>query len=110
MTGAKPLTSAIFLILLSLVDGDRHGLGISDEIARRTGGKIVVGPGTLYNALRRMLDGGLIVESSSRPEPSEDDPRRRYYRITPHGVATVRAEAERLALVVGIAQEKELLT
>ena len=108
-TGAKPLTSSVFLVLLSLADADRHGLGISDEVAERTGGKVTLGPGTLYNTIRRMLEEGLIEESDRRPAPEDDDPRRRYYRITPEGLRACRAEAERLAAVVAVASEKAIL-
>ena len=108
-TGAKPLTSSVFLILLSLSDGERHGLGISDEVAERTGGRVTLGPGTLYNAIRKMLADGLISASSRRPDPKDDDPRRRYYRITAKGRRVVKEEAERLAMIVDVANEKAIL-
>jgi DNA-binding PadR family transcriptional regulator len=108
-TGAKPLTSSVFLVLLSLADADRHGLGISDEVAERTGGKVTLGPGTLYNTIRRMLEDGLIEQSETRPSPEDDDPRRRYYRITAKGRRACREEAERLAAVVAVANQKAIL-
>ncbi len=107
--GTKPLTSSVFYILLALSDGDRHGLGIADEVARRTGGDVRLGPGTLYNAIKKMLDSGLIEESSWRPEPEEDDARRRYYRISAAGRTSVVAEAERLEQIVAVARDKDLL-
>lgn len=107
--GAKPVTSSVFYILLALADKDRHGLGIAEEVERRTEGAVDMGPGTLYNALRKMLANGLIIESPVRPEPEDDDPRRRYYRITPVGRETVEAEAAHLDRVLAAARDKDLL-
>lgn len=108
-TGAKPLTSSVFYILLALADKERHGLGIAEEVERRTDGEVEMGPGTLYNALRKMLAEGLIEESDKRPDPAEDDPRRRYYRITEPGRQAVSSEAARLERVLVAAREKDLL-
>ena len=108
-SGAKPLTSSVFYILLALADKDRHGLGISEEVARRTEGDVDMGPGTLYNALRKMWADGLIEESDERGDPDEDDPRRRYYRITGAGRQAVSVEAVRLERVLVAAREKDLL-
>lgn len=108
--GVKPLTSSVFYILMALADGDRHGLGIVDEVEERTDGAVRLGPGTLYNAIRKMVEGGLIEESSRRPEPEEDDPRRRYYRITEEGRDALEREAERLARVMKAVREKGIPT
>lgn len=107
--GTKPLTSSVFYILLALADQNRHGLGIAEEVEDRTGGDVEMSPGTLYNALRKMLADGLIEESAERPAPEDDDPRRRYYRITKKGREAVTAEAARLDRVVVAAREKDLL-
>ena len=108
--GTKPLTSSVFFILLALADRPRHGLGIADEVERRTGGEVELGPGTLYNALRKMLALGLIEEAPEPPDPTDDDPRRRYYQITRMGREAASVEAERLERVVAAAREKELLS
>ena len=84
-----PLTPAVFHILLALAEEDRHGYGIILDVAARTGGALKLSPGTLYRSIQRMLELGLIVETSTRPAPDEDDERRRYYRITPFGVTVV---------------------
>lgn len=89
-----PLTPAVFHILLSLVDDERHGLAITREVESRTGGKVWLGPGTLYTALKRMSGDGLIEESGRRPAPDLDDRRRRYYRLTGFGKRVLLAEAE----------------
>jgi DNA-binding PadR family transcriptional regulator len=94
-------------ILIALVDEDRHGYGILLEIEKNGGSRL--GTGTLYTALRRLLGKGLIVETEERPAPELDDARRRYYRLTALGRESARAEAARLATVVGMAREKEVL-
>jgi DNA-binding PadR family transcriptional regulator len=99
-----PLPLATFHILLALADGDRHGYAILQEVARRTGGELKLSAGTLYRSIQRMLEDGLIVELRERPAPEEDDERRRYYRITPLGSATARAEAARLSSLVRMAR------
>lgn len=90
------LSPAFFHILLSLGEGERHGYALKLEIARRTDGKLKLGPGTLYGSISKMLELGLIEESGDRPDPHLDDERRRYYRITNYGRKVARAEAARM--------------
>jgi len=104
-----PLTPAVFHILLALADRERHGYGIMQDIAARTGGTIRMGPGTLYGSIKRMLADGLIEESGARPDPELDDERRRYYRLTELGQRVLRAEALRLDRLLRIAQAKHVL-
>jgi DNA-binding PadR family transcriptional regulator len=104
-----PLTPAVFHILLALVDGERHGYGIMQEIMGCTEGKVRMGPGTLYGSIKRMLAEGLIQESGMRPDPSLDDERRRYYRLTDFGLRVTQAEAQRLVQLVSVARSKRLL-
>jgi DNA-binding PadR family transcriptional regulator len=104
-----PLTPAVFHILLALVDKERHGYGIMQEITVRTDGKVRMGPGTLYGSIKRMLADGLIEESGERPDPELDDERRRYYRLTNFGQRVARAEAGRLEHLVNVARSKRLL-
>lgn len=104
-----PLSPAVFHILLALTAGERHGYGIMQETARTSDGKVTLGPGTLYRSLRRLLADGLIEESDERPVPELDDERRHYYRLTPFGLQVARAEAQRLASLVRIAQSQHLL-
>jgi len=87
-------------ILVAVADGERHGYAIMQEVAARTAGAVRLGPGTLYGSIRRMLDDGLIVELDERPDPAQDDVRRRYYRITPLGRRVAREEIGRLASLV----------
>jgi DNA-binding PadR family transcriptional regulator len=105
-----PLPPAVFHILVSLADGDRHGYAIIQDVASRTGGEVKLGPGTLYRSIQRMLEQDLIIETDTRPAPDADDERRRYYRITPFGRQVARAEAERLSSLVALARAIGLLS
>ena len=104
----EALTPAVFHILLALVDEDRHGYGIMLEIAERTNEQILMGPGTLYGTLKRMLEGSLIEECDERVDPDLSEERRRYYRITRQGRRAAAAEAERLQALVRIARAKSV--
>jgi DNA-binding PadR family transcriptional regulator len=101
-----PLSTAAFQILLALADGDRHGYGVMQEIEQRTEGRVRLGPGTLYGALKRMLDDGWVEEL----EGDDGDERRRYYHLTATGRQIARQEAQRLAELVVAAQAKRLLS
>jgi DNA-binding PadR family transcriptional regulator len=105
----EPLTAAVFHILISLADEDRHGYGIMQEVAERTARQTMMGPGTLYGTLKRMMEAGLVEESGERNDPRAGGERRRYYRLTRRGRAAAVAEAERLEALVRAAREKRLL-
>jgi DNA-binding PadR family transcriptional regulator len=104
-----PLTPVAFEILLALADGEQHGYSIMREVERRSNGGVVLHPGTLYRALARLLESGLIEELEERPEVEHDDERRRYYQLTERGIRVARAEAERLAGQVTAARARRLL-
>ena len=104
-----PLSPAVFHVLLALADGERHGYAIMQDVAENTGGRIKMGPGTLYGTIKRLLQVRIIEESEERPDPELDDERRRYYRLTALGQRTVRAEAMRYADLVAVARRKRLL-
>ena len=108
-TAAPTLSPVEFHVLLALADGDRHGLGIVDDVDARTGGAVKLGPGALYGSIKRLRRSGLIEEPAERPEPSRDDPRRRYWRITDSGRQALVAEARHLERLVKVAREKEVL-
>jgi DNA-binding PadR family transcriptional regulator len=101
--GLLPLPAAAFHILLALSAGECHGYGIIQDVAARTNGSLRLGPGTLYRTIQRLLEQGLI-EEPRKPSASRNDPRRRYYRITPFGGAVVRAETHRLIELVRLAR------
>jgi DNA-binding PadR family transcriptional regulator len=104
-----PLTPAMFHVLLALAEDDLHGYAILKEVELRTGGKVLLSTGTLYGIIKRLLADGLIAELRSRPAAPQDDERRRYYRLTPHGREVAAAEAERMNEVVALARAKNLL-
>jgi DNA-binding PadR family transcriptional regulator len=89
-----PLSPHQFHILLALTDGERHGYGVLQEVARRTGGELRIGTGTLYTAIARLAALGLIGESGRQ------DDRRRYYRLLRLGHAVLQAETRRLEALV----------
>ena len=102
-----PLTPAVFFVLLSLADGDRHGYAIMQESAALSDGKFRMGPGTLYTTLQRLLDLGLI-EEVSRAKP-EHDSRRRYYHLTGNGRLLAEAELGRMDSVLRLARRRKLV-
>lgn len=100
-----PLTPAVFHVLLSLADGQKHGYAIMKEVAQRTDGQVELGTGTLYGIVKRLLADGWIRESALGSTE-----RRRAYRLTPLGRKVALAEAERLRDLVFTATAKRLLT
>jgi DNA-binding PadR family transcriptional regulator len=103
-----PLRPVEFDILLSVAGGERHGYGIIQDAEAR-GAIIVPDVGTLYRALRRMQEQGMIVPSERREAPDAADERRNYYRITEIGLQVARAEARRLAALMRAARLGGLL-
>lgn len=104
-----PLKPALYLILLALTDGDRHGYSLKKEILRRTDGKVKLGAGSLYRSIRQLVDLQLIEESDKRPDSALDDERRKYFRLTQLGRRVAKAETERLAVLVQVAQSSKLV-
>ena len=104
----EPLTPLTMAILLALSKEDQHGYALMREVAAQTDGTIMPGTGSLYAALERLTDEGLIAESRARPAGDEDR-RRRYYRITEAGRETARAEAARMLRVLDTARAKRLI-
>jgi len=93
-----PLSPATLHILLSLAGEELHGYGIMQEVQRRSEGKYKLGPGTLYDNLQKLIERRLVEELGRRPE--DEDPRRRYYRLSPLGRGVLSAEIARLDDVV----------
>ena len=104
-----PLSTQVFQILLSLLDGDMHGYALIQDIRRRTDDEIVLTASTLYAAVKRMLGVGWIEEVQPEEPPPDHDERRRYYRMTVLGRAAARAEAQRLERLTNMARDKRLL-
>ena len=104
-----PLPAAAFQIMLALADGDLHGYAIMRQVQEQTGGRLRLGPGTLYGSIQSLLEGNLI-EEVDRPEDIEvHSERRRYYRLTVTGRKMARSEAEKMADVLRVARARKIL-
>lgn len=96
----RPLTPAVFHILLALHGRERHGYDIMQQVRVDSQDEVKMGPGTLYGSLDRMIVAGLVFRSNLR------DPRRIYYKLTALGQASLKAESERLSTVAAIARRQ----
>ena len=103
-----PLTPLSYHVLLALVESDRHGYAILRDIEERAAGAVRPGTGTLYAAIQRLVDEGALEESTAR-RASDDDARRRYYRLTAFGRALARAETLRLARLLDAPSARALV-
>ncbi len=103
---ALPLTHVVYFVLLSLSEAPRHGYGIIKDVADRTDGRLELEAGTLYAAIKRLRDDEWIGETDG---PESADARRRYYELTPLGRRVLRAESERLELMVELARRADVL-
>ncbi|MEP6835684.1 MAG: PadR family transcriptional regulator [Gemmatimonas sp.] len=104
-----PLRPVEFEILLTLANGERHGYAILQEIAERSRGELQPETGTMYRALRRLVEGGLVRPAARKTAREDDDERRRYYAITALGARVATAEADRMARLVATARLARLL-
>lgn len=98
-----PLTEATFFILLSLAPGPQHGYAILKEVAALSDGRVVLSTGTLYGALKRLLDSGWL-ERFEEPEAEENRRERKAYRLTSLGRRILQAETQRLRTLAGVAE------
>lgn len=96
-------------ILIALADRDRHGYSILQEISERTDGEVRLSPSTLYSAIKRLLEEGLIEELAERPDPAHDDERRRYYRLTKLGRRAAAEEVRHLEKLLADARSTGLV-
>jgi DNA-binding PadR family transcriptional regulator len=95
----KPLSVAALHIVLALLDGEMHGYALMRRVDEMSNGAVRLGPGTLYGTLSRLVDDGLIEETTDR-SPRADSERRRYYELTAGGRATAVDELARLHALV----------
>ena len=108
ITALLPLKPVEVELLLALVDEERHGYGLVQQIEERSEGVVRLEPGNLYRVIKRLLADGIVLESSRRA-PSDSDERRRYYRLTPLGARVLRAELHRLRALVSSAPAHALV-
>src|ERR1700689_2575479 len=100
-----PLSSATLHILLALARADLHGYGIIKEVTRNSDGHYRLGPGTLYDNLKKLMDAGLVADAAAsssskrKPAPAKEDDRR-FYTLTKDGKNALAAEVDRLQSVV----------
>jgi DNA-binding PadR family transcriptional regulator len=104
-----PISSPVFHILLTLADGEAHGYAIMQDALKRSGGHIRLGPGTLYGAISRLLESGLIEEFEKATSIRKDDARRRYYRLTKLGGRVLAEETKRLEALVNAAKSTKVI-
>jgi len=102
-----PLTPAVFYILFALAEGEKHGYAIMKEVHSVSDGQFTMGPGTLYTTIQRLLELGLIEETSTS---SDSERRRRYYRLSRRGRQIFEAELNRMESLVRSAQRRKLVT
>jgi DNA-binding PadR family transcriptional regulator len=108
--GLLPLKQSMYRVLLALADGEwLHGYAIMQAVSNLSGGRETILPGTLYAALARMVDDGLVEGREGGEDDPSGGPRRRYYRRTSFGRAVARAESERLRALVDIAVAQRIL-
>jgi DNA-binding PadR family transcriptional regulator len=104
-----PLPAAAFRIMLALAAGELHGYAIMREVEEQTGGRLRLGPGTLYGSIQALLEGKLIEEVDRPADTEERQERRRYYRLTIAGRKLARSEAEKMADLLRVARARKIL-
>ena len=104
-----PLKPKVLQVLLAVADGPRHGYSIMQEVAERTEGQVRLWPAALYALLRDLEKADLIAESGVRPAAEDDDERRRYFALTPHGKRVLDAEVRRLEAIISHARASRAL-
>ncbi len=105
-----PLKHSTYRALLALAEDELHGYAIMQAVSDMTEGRETILPGTLYAALARMVDDGLIETLQGPADAGSGGPRRRYYRRTSFGRAVVRAESERVRALLDIAQAQDIFS
>src|SRR5690348_3581751 len=96
----RPLSLSVLHIMLALAAGPKHGYAIKQDVEARTDGEIQLGPGTLYEAIQRLEEGGLIAELAGREAGNGQEAQRRYYKLTDRGWTTLRTELRQLGQLV----------
>jgi DNA-binding PadR family transcriptional regulator len=104
---STPLTPAVFYILLSLANGEKHGYEIMKQVREDSNNKVKMGNGTLYGSLKRMLADNLIEDAGVKEEV--DDERRKYYRLTDKGRKFLSDEMQRYVETVKVIQRRVCL-
>ena len=104
MSENPPLTEATFFILLSLADGPRHGYAILKEVEELSEGRVALSTGTLYGAIKRLLDAGWIRRAAE--EQGENPRDRQAYNLTAQGRSILGGEVRRLESLVRLSRTR----
>jgi DNA-binding PadR family transcriptional regulator len=96
----RPLSLPVLHIMLALAEGAKHGYAIKQAVETRTDAAIRLGPGTLYEAIQRLEDSGLIAEATPGDPVNAQEAQRRYYKLTERGWSALRREIRQLGLLV----------
>ena len=104
-----PLHPKDYLVLFTLIDGERHGYGLVKEIEHLSDGVVRLDPSNLYRSLKRLINEGLVAETRPKPAPEAVGERRKYYTITRLGTDVVKAEASRLNKLAEAAKQQKLI-
>ena len=100
----RPLSLPVLHILLALSEGAKHGYAIKQSVVDRTDGAIRLGPGTLYEAIQRLEENGLIATAAPADPLNGQEAQRRYYRLTERGWSVLRDEIRQLGQIVDYAR------
>ena len=104
----RPLSPAVLHILLALANGPAHGYAIKHEAETRSEGTVRLGPGTLYTAIQRLLDGQLVRETKAAQSPANgQEAQRRYYELTPRGRQVLTEEIAHLQRLLAYARSTQ---
>ena len=107
-----PLREPTFFILLSLIPGEKHGYSILKEVEELSRGTVRLSTGTLYEALARLLEQGLVEGVAETPQTGAGETGghpgkpRRNYRLTAQGIQVLEGETERLRGLVHAVQKQ----
>ncbi len=104
-----PLNPKVLMVLMALLQGPTHGYEIKKRAESQSGGSVRLDAGSLYRTLAQLEDRGLVQETDDRPDPEDDDPRRRYYELTALGARVLKAEARRLREMLDLAEGNQFI-
>ena len=103
----SPLSEQAFFILLSLSSGQKHGYAVLKDVKDSSAGALVLSTSTLYSALGRMQDQGLImrvsVDEGEKPRPGLP---RKFYQLSEKGRRVLRMETQRMQALVLLAEQR----
>ena len=100
-----PLSASVFFVLFALADGEKHGYKIMQDVKALSGGRLQMGPATLYTTIQKLAGQSLIEEVAN-----QNDDRRRNYRLTASGRKLLNVELSRQRDVLLLARKKNIFS